>query len=348
MKLIPLRCNYYVYWRNSSTFRLSCKDLAYMWLSPLLLTHLHMKKHLPAFLQLTTTKDNVWLFQSVNTCEHSSSASLPIKLQFVIFTLLFAFGLGSEPRRRWQWDFLFTAASSLYAKLTGTGVQYRHGSCIRLIVIMTAKIAQKNTSQNVKEWNVNVSMTWCRAGVSLEAVQTVHFWRGCKTKGRQSLNKLNWRRRWRLLIPHCINNTPLSLNNLHHHPLIRQYWRIITSLLSWHFTDKDFSNKKTQRANEKSPGRAAVRILRHEQCRGKKRVSNKSYMFSVLSMSHALLHWPFAFLWRATLSLSICSRSFFHLRYSSCSSFSVGMLRSVLACRLSGSCMDTTHVHVLW
>lgn len=60
--------------------------------------------------------------------------------------------------------------------------------------------------------------------------------------------------------------------------------------------------------------------------------SDKSYMLSVLSMSHARLHWPLEFLWRATLSRSISSRSLFHRRYSSCSSFDVGTFRSVLLC----------------
>lgn len=73
--------------------------------------------------------------------------------------------------------------------------------------------------------------------------------------------------------------------------------------------------------------------------------AKESYMFSVLSMSHARFHWPLAFLWRATLSLSICSRSFFHRTYSTCSSFDVGMLRSVLACSLSGSLADTKQLH---
>lgn len=74
--------------------------------------------------------------------------------------------------------------------------------------------------------------------------------------------------------------------------------------------------------------------------------AGKSYMFSVLSMSQARLHWPFAFLCLATLSLSICSRSFFHRMYSSCSSLDVGMLRSVPACRFSGSYVVTKHLCV--
>lgn len=42
-------------------------------------------------------------------------------------------------------------------------------------------------------------------------------------------------------------------------------------------------------------------------------------MFSVFCASHSRLHWPVALRWRASLSSSICSRSFFQRRYSALS-----------------------------
>lgn len=42
-------------------------------------------------------------------------------------------------------------------------------------------------------------------------------------------------------------------------------------------------------------------------------------MLSVFCASHSRLHWPVAFRWRASLSSSICSRSFFQRRYSALS-----------------------------
>lgn len=74
----------------------------------------------------------------------------------------------------------------------------------------------------------------------------------------------------------------------------------------------------------------------------------RSYMFSVLSTSHARLHWPLEFLWRATLSLSIASRSLFHRRYSSCSSLDVGTFRSRLLCVKATSWAETKQVVVSW
>lgn len=42
-------------------------------------------------------------------------------------------------------------------------------------------------------------------------------------------------------------------------------------------------------------------------------------MLSVFWASHSRLHWPVALRWRASLSSSICSRSFFQRRYSALS-----------------------------
>ncbi len=42
-------------------------------------------------------------------------------------------------------------------------------------------------------------------------------------------------------------------------------------------------------------------------------------MLSVFCASHSRLHWPVALRWRASLSSSICSRSFFQRRYSALS-----------------------------
>lgn len=61
-------------------------------------------------------------------------------------------------------------------------------------------------------------------------------------------------------------------------------------------------------------------------------VNQRAYTSWGLSISQALRHWPLEFLCRATRSRSICSRSAFQRRYSSCSSREVGMVRSAGVC----------------
>lgn len=53
-----------------------------------------------------------------------------------------------------------------------------------------------------------------------------------------------------------------------------------------------------------------------------------SYMLSVFWASHSRLHWPVALRWRANLSSSICSRSFFQRRYSALSLPVIDMVMS--------------------
>lgn len=53
-----------------------------------------------------------------------------------------------------------------------------------------------------------------------------------------------------------------------------------------------------------------------------------SHMFSVFCASHSRLHWPVALRWRASLSSSICSRSFFQRRYSALSRPVIDMVMS--------------------
>lgn len=53
------------------------------------------------------------------------------------------------------------------------------------------------------------------------------------------------------------------------------------------------------------------------------------HMFSVFCASHSRLHWPVALRWRASLSSSICSRSFFQRRYSALSRPVIDMVMSI-------------------
>lgn len=61
--------------------------------------------------------------------------------------------------------------------------------------------------------------------------------------------------------------------------------------------------------------------INKQNLKKKKRKKNflQSHMLSVFCASHSRLHWPVALRWRASLSSSICSRSFFQRRYSALS-----------------------------
>lgn len=96
------------------------------------------------------------------------------------------------------------------------------------------------------------------------------------------------------------------------------------------------TNKRKKKSNQIKVQTKAAQVscphVRTEIRRGR-----LAYIRSVFSMSQALLHWPLAFLCRATRSRSISSRSFFHRRYSSCSSSDVMRCRSATAsvtCRI--------------
>lgn len=58
------------------------------------------------------------------------------------------------------------------------------------------------------------------------------------------------------------------------------------------------------------------------------KITPPTHMFSVFCASHSRLHWPVALRWRASLSSSICSRSFFQRRYSALSRPVIDMVMS--------------------